>query len=190
MNSLIPRLCRWKQDINVWAPGDQNQSQGDTSQDTNGWLGPRKPGNGNQRPINGRVPGSQLLGSGKQMTNAGQDINGLDGWAHEIKGSAWLGPRKSWLGSGDPEHNVWAPGKPDIRAGNQWLGPNQIHGHGPWLGNDHNEFAPIRPMIELKKWRSNCCFCGQVSYLITSAKDRNCGGQNESARQGSSCSRL
>ena len=126
----------------------------------------------------------------REMTNAGQDINGLDGWAHEIKGSAWLGPRKSWLGSGDPEHNVWAPGKPDIRAGNQWLGPNQIHGHGPWLGNDHNEFAPIRPMIELKKWRSNCCFCGQVSYLITSAKDRNCGGQNESARQGSSCSRL
>ena len=50
-------------------------------------------------------------------------------------------------------------------AGPKWPKSN------PWLVNDHNELAPLSPMIEFKCWRSKCCFCGQVSYLITSAKD-------------------
>jgi len=72
---------------------------------------------------------SQLLGSRKQL---GQDINGWmgsrnNGWVagpQEIKVAAWLGPRKSWLGSGIPEHNGWAPGNPESRKA--MAGPNQI----------------------------------------------------------------
>ena len=75
-------------------------------QDTNGWWGPRT-WNGNQWPINGWVPGSQLLGPGKQMPGrTSMAGSSYKAGSQEIKGSAWLGPRKSWLRSGNPERNV------------------------------------------------------------------------------------
>ena len=75
-------------------------------QDTNGWLGPRT-----WKSMANQWLGAWISITGPRETNAGQDINGgkvssYKAGSQEIKGSAWLGPRKSWLRSGNPERNV------------------------------------------------------------------------------------
>ena len=80
--------------------------------------------------------------------------------------------RNSWLGQAILNTMASPPRKTGNQEINGWAQSN------PWMGNDHIEFYPLRTMLELKCWRSQC---------LLAAKDRIVGDQNDHSRLGSHC---
>ena len=83
--------------------------------------------------------------------------------------------RNSWLGQAIRNTMASPPRKTGNQEINGWAQSN------PWMGNDHIEFYPLRTMLELKCWRSQC---------FLAAKDRIVGDQHDHFRLGSQQDRI
>ena len=87
-------------------------------------------------------------------------------------GYRYRATRNSWLGQAILNTMASPPRKTGNQEINGWAQSN------PWMGNDHIEFYPLRTMLELKCWRSQC---------LLAAKDRIVGDQHDHFRLGSHC---